>query len=1048
MSDELKKNVGNGDESTDDIYSSGEPAVFAEPAVRPLPKDESLFEFDGFVEDDTPLPEKPELTEAEAKYANELSEKYGIVKDIGVGFISDEEMEQDQEREELEKAERAKAFAEKVSAEKSVFEDSDTADAPAAQTEQSAIEEQRVTVQSEPPVCSEQVSDSENVTETVNIEEHTPDIDEQLRSAPECFLQTSYLSEKTKLAQETSELSAEVDASAYEKTSDSEKTTAEEQSDPAQITFDGILEHELTERKREEIPKITPGGVQITFLDVAELQSSDERERSDTDAESSKSVSEPPIQQEYELITEERFAPISEQTVVSQAQMSVEVQKEPEVHTESSTEAEISKAPDAQTAKSPETETQKAPETVTLTPIEISAMEEEQRLRQEEEAAKAKEIEVREFESDIWDAEDKELWVAKKRYMDYCAELVVPPLKITKEEDTSKKTESDKRESSGYRYEMTERAPIFEDGIGAGKNSDSYFKREMEYCEKREVERGAQYRDRLRLSWKKTVFSFAIMLTVILIENIGIFFKCRPDDLISATNPTVFSLVVLALLAIGGGLIFDALRDGVKLALKGVFVPETLTACVLAEAIIYHSVIAFVTVEKAMLFGTSAAVSVFLTALYRYLMLKREYTVFTVTSSFGEYVTDVRMQGFGNTPEGKAFDGYADPQSALYKLNKVSRIDGAYNDDPVRDECYGLVRIIFLCTLCAAVVAGTVFGLINRDAFSGVKSAMMMLSFAAPVSVFVALGVPRLRAANASAEMGGAIVDFDDESDEFDQSVIMLDDCDLFPAKKLVSSGFDMRHTDGLELSLSRTISLFRKIGGPLKALYVEGGNDGSENVIITEISEHGISAKIDGRDICAGNDVYMQSKGIKIKRHDKLLPKNSRVMYIADDGVFFAKSILTFNPDKELVRKIAELRNTDTLFSLKTCNPCIDRELLFYTTGLEPDLVRLVKYAPGDEVAPAETDREGSLVSAGGTKGFITALLEYKRQKKLVYNASRFMCVACVIGAAVAALSAATGIGAGFSSLVALGLHASLSIAAFILSGRKAINTKSKIQK
>ena len=960
MLNQMKKYVGSDtsdakDAASSDVvdsvdrYSPREPEAQRSQKVRALPSDDSLFEFDGFVEEPA-VPEPSSLTVEEAEYVEELREKFGISKNVGVAFISDDDLENEDE----------KAF-----------------EAPVAE-----------------PVVEEVVE------------------------AP--------------VAEPAVEEAVEVPVA---------ETVVEEE--PEQVTFAGTDADPIKPViEIRPIPERTPEGVQITFLDAPE-EPIDEFEGAEQIEFDTK--------QNDEIETEE--APVDESASMEYVAEAVDVQEEPVIELaaadEQITEEEMAAEAEPTYTEEPEAEAS-VQETVTLTPIELNAIEEEERLKAEE--VSVEEIVAREeFESDIWDDADRSLWVAKKRYMDYCDALVVPPLKITKDDTPTSKKASVKTESSGYRYELTERAPIFADGIGAGKNTDSYFKREMEYCEKREAERGAHFRDKLRVSWIKTVFSLVIMLTVALIENIGVFFaEGKPDKLISVSNPLLFAIVELVLLGVGACLIFDAIKDGIRLSIKGVFVPETVTCGVVISTLIYHLVLAFAggSSPYAMLFGTNAAIAMFLTALYRYNMLRREYIAFTVTSSFGEYVTEVKMQGFRSSPEGKAFDGYADPESSLYKLNRVGRIDASYTDKPVCDECYGIIRKLALCIICAAVVAGVVFGIIKRDVFYGALSALSLISFAAPVSVYVALFLPRLRAAAVSAEMGGAVVDFDDESDEYDQNVIMLDDGDLFPAKNIPTPIFEMRHTAGLEESLSRTSALLKKIGGPLKALTMEGGYHDADNVILTDVSEHGVTARIDGRDICAGSDVYMQSMGIKIKRYDKLLPKNSRVMYIADNGVFFAKAIITFVPDQELVRKISELRNTETVFSLKTCNPCIDRELIFYTTGLEPELVRLIKYAPGDDVAPAVTDREGNLVSSNGTIGFITALLEYKRQKKLVFEASRFACVACGIGAFVSLLLSAVGLGFGFTSLVSLAVHGALSAAAFLIASRNAINTKSKIKK
>ena len=782
-------------------------------------------------------------------------------------------------------------------------------------------------------------------------------------------------------------------------------------------------------------------GVQLTFLDTA-IESEQEKE---SEPEQSPEPEKAPEEFSY---LEKKSMTIAQRAEAEQLEEeSEQADEEPETTDEVSEQTEISDAED-DVQESAEESTEEAVEDAPkqeeeLTAIEESALEEEERIRREAEEILEEEqdIIVEEFDEDIWDEQDRKLWIAKKRYTDYCASLVVPPLKVTKDTPAVVKRSTEAPKTSGYRYEMTERLPLFPDGINGGKDTDGYFKREMEYCEDREAKRSVKLLDKLRSSWRKTIFALAVMLSVILLEGINLFMSIAPEGVVVLENIMVFSIIDAALLLIGALLIIDSIRDGIKYAFKGIFIPETLTAGVTVLSIIYHVALVFSAGSSyAILLASPAAIAIFLCALYRHNMLKRQYVAFSVASSFGSYTTEVKMLGFNSTPEGKAFEGYVDTDASLYKLNKVSRIDACYTDKTVRDECYGVIRKLSLCIICAALVAGVVFGLLNRSVLYGALSALSLVSMAAPISVFIAMFLPRVRTANASADAGAALVDFDDESDELDESVIMLDDAELFPPDKLVSSGFEMQRSERLEMHLTRTYALFKKIGGTLASIFtnMEGGLEKCRDITITEISDGGVAARIDGRMICAGSENFLNKYGVKVKRYDRLLPKNGRVMYIADDGVFFARAILTFKPDEELVAKIARLRNTGTVFSLKTCNPCIDRELLFYTTGLEPELVRLIKYEAGDDVAPAETDREGCLVSKNGASGLITALIEYKRQKRLVFRASRFACFACGIGAFVSLLTSAIGIGFGFTSLISLTLHTVLSLAAIAVGKGK----------
>ena len=389
-------------------------------------------------------------------------------------------------------------------------------------------------------------------------------------------------------------------------------------------------------------------GVQLTFLDTA----SDNTEEKDVE-----------VKQSGFKVEEMRYEPVADKKEMTIAQISEqnieeEPENEPEIELAKDLEEQQAQVSDAEAEESVDETDGESVETLTeeeLTPIEAAAAEEAENADDEAKLEEETDVVVEEFDEDIWDEKDRKLWIAKKRYADYCASLVVPPLKVSKDTPMTARKSNEKPRTSGYRYEMTERLPVFADGINGGKNTDSYFKREMEYCEDREAKRSKQLLDKLRATWRKTVFALVVMLSVIVLENINVFMGSAPDKLLTSDNVLIFSIIDIALLAIGAIFIFDAIKDGLKFAAKGVFIPETLTAGVVILSVIYHVVLIFAGgSEYAILFGTPAAIAIFLCALYRYHMLKREYVAFSVTSSYGSYLTEVKMLGFRSSPEGKA----------------------------------------------------------------------------------------------------------------------------------------------------------------------------------------------------------------------------------------------------------------------------------------------------------------------------------------------------------------------------------------------------------
>ncbi len=665
----------------------------------------------------------------------------------------------------------------------------------------------------------------------------------------------------------------------------------------------------------------------------------------------------------------------------------------------------------------------------------------------ETEAPKTDDVDAPEI-NDVWDEEGREEWKARERFLEHCRSLSIPPLKTTKTEKPTKRRQPMRSTTSGYQYESAERLPI-DEGTKTIENESEYRKKEKLFCKKRAREYEEKLREKLSKA-KAKFWTVAVFLVLSLALDCMNFVSFGGKSVINPKTFIAFECAEAVLLVIVAVLSLGILRDGISCAFKGDHIPETLTAMVMFVSLAYNGLALIIEHGEniPVIMGAPAVASVLLAMLYRYKMLCRELKTFSVASAYRPYTTGVKMKDFPSAPEYTEFGGYAPSESELYKLNKIYRIDGIYETQPVRDTCFGFIRILCLVTLCVSFVVGLAFGLIEKSISGGVFSAVLVMALASPVSVFVSMYLPRIKATKANEQDGSAIISFKEADSTFEKNVIMLDDSELYPAQSL-SPKIEVCKTPDMEERLHKVASLFNRLGGTLGSLFDEAGFEDYKEVELREIEAHGIYATVDGSDVVVGSEKYLSSYGIKVNRYEGILSPDSGVLYIADGGQFFCRIIMTFKPDTELCRRISELRNADTLVSLKSCNPCIDEALVFTTTALEPELLKLIKYSSGDDVCPAETDREGNIVSLNGSAGLFSALLEYKRQKRRIFIGSRHAVFSCIIGTAVA-----VGLVIGGASvlkaapIIAVGIQAILSvIAGFAVSGR-AIDTRTVIKK
>ena len=639
------------------------------------------------------------------------------------------------------------------------------------------------------------------------------------------------------------------------------------------------------------------------------------------------------------------------------------------------------------------------------------------------------------LDNEIWDRAGKEEWEARESFLSYCKTLTLPQVKAVNYGNAEPQTVKSKVTSSGYRYAESERIPVFSDGMNGGADTASYAERERRYCEQRRTKREVVLREKNRSLYRAMLYTALILFTVLLLEILN--FSFRGQEI-------MFAGIEIGLTVLGIAFVFGGFCDGVKCAVRGVFIPELLALLTVLMSLVYAFITVFVPTvgEGVVLIGLPGAAAIFLTAVYRFLMAKREKKVFDITAEYGVYTTEVRLSSFKGSPEEIAFRGYADEDSTLYKTNRIPRVDAGYNVQPIRDECFGLVKVLLICIVCAAIASGIAFGFIKRDPFFGFFGAYLLVGLGSPLCAFLSLALPRYITAGDVAEDGAAIADFDDEYRALDENVIMLREDELFPPEKVKITDTYWSNSHFLEAHLFKAAAAFKKTGGLLAGHFadIDVSGMGFREPVITDISDNGITIKVEDSLVRAGTDAYLEKHGIEIERYPDIPSKDTRVLYIANNGEFFCRIAIRFTPDERLCRKMAELRSADTLFSLKTCNPCIDSSLVFYTTGLEPELLRVVKYMVEDDVCEPDTDREGALISRTGAYGLFSALIGYKRQKKLVLLGSRVAAFSGLVGVLLALTVSLIGVKWAFISFAVLGFHAITSGTAALIgiSGKK----------
>lgn len=397
----------------------------------------------------------------------------------------------------------------------------------------------------------------------------------------------------------------------------------------------------------------------------------------------------------------------------------------------------------------------------------------------------------------------------------------------------------------------------------------------------------------------------------------------------------------------------------------------------------------------------------------------------------GERATLLELEGDSSLPEYREFEGMLRETAPIFCVNELEKLTSVCSDAHKRGKKSRYLPIFLLiCALCS--LGGGAFAYIRLGSvYGGVLSMFSVLLAALPCGFSAASVALRGGMLSRAAACGATVTDDGMPAHLKNGVAVLLRDTELFPADGVDVVSYNVV-SDACESAeggtapkraQSHAMSLLRTLGGTLSGIASTVGADIRlcDDVVLTDISEKGVSALVEGACVRVGSAAYLGRHGVSVTPDTAERAACERTLYISDNGVFFAKAVLSFKADKLLCKRIRKLRESGVAVSLKTCDPCIDAELVLATAALEPELVKVIRYKVADSLAPSPNRREGAISSSSGVGGLFSALgacFRAVRSAKL----SRVMCaVLSALGAvgAVACASVAPG-----SSAVLIGAY------------------------
>ncbi len=601
-------------------------------------------------------------------------------------------------------------------------------------------------------------------------------------------------------------------------------------------------------------------------------------------------------------------------------------------------------------------------------------------------------------------------WLPDEGYLRECAQLELPKLSVASRpitEDVSDVIPD--AVSSGYVYAEPEPELPKElcdlDGEEYKEKSDAYY-------HEKTVERRSRQRKLLSAVHRDTLYCFILSCVTLLFEGLGYLFD--GGNMLSGAHGRLifaFDVILTVLCAFVARELFCELFS----SLKGhSAVPAECIGCIPCVAVLVYDAVAVLalggSVKELRMLGACASVCTLLCLVARCVRMSQDARTFELSSRPVKHSTLVELEKNSAVPEYREFSGMLREDAPIYCVNEVERLASVYGDVPKRGK-KSVYLPVFL-TVCSVLAIGIgVFGYIrSASLFEGIWACFAALLAMLPCGFAAATVSLRGRMLSRAAACGAVITDDGAPSRLVSGVAVMIRDTELFPVGNVSVKGYDMaiETPDGtnesisLERALSHVVSLFHKLGGTLGCVFsmVEKDLEPSEDVIFTDISEKGVSALVEGTYVRIGSAAYLGRYGIPVISDNTERAANERVLYVSDNGAFCTKIVLSFKADKLLCKRIRKLRRDGVAVSLKTCDPCIDAALVLATAGLEPELLKVIRYNVADDITQENSRREGGISSSDGVRGIFSAL-------GACFRANRATRLSRVLSAALSALGA-----------------------------------------
>ncbi len=480
----------------------------------------------------------------------------------------------------------------------------------------------------------------------------------------------------------------------------------------------------------------------------------------------------------------------------------------------------------------------------------------------------------------------------------------------------------------------------------------------------------------------------------------------------------LYLLVDLQLLLISGAFILNNIYRGARKLFA--FKPncDSITFVVMACAalqILLHLIFNS-SDPDIMLYSSFASFSALVNSVYNYIKVRREYLAFKVISSKKKKFCATALDK--DSAEYNSFSEYLPEDPDMYRIVKSEFVDEFVNNTTKPSPFDSVYKI----SIPLVLIIGIVFAIISTalDDTASIGRAFdnfaMLVMMALPMSALFTVALPFFKASKKLALHDSALIGESAISEYAGTTVISFDDTEIFPAKAIKVTSIKNYGSGRIDSTIMYVAKIFRAVGGPLCDVFnksvIELEGDNENPVKILEITENGICAKIDDKEIFVGNKNYMLSYDFgffKDEIDDSFESTNGRIMYMAIDDEITSKFYIKYAVGRKFEALLRSLYKIGICVSIRSNDPNLSTRFLLKLFDNENYPISVIKTnAPSSEstVSNAKT----GIVSASTIVNILRAFVTCDKLKQIISLNTLVKYISLLLGIFIVIISYFTG--------------------------------------